>query len=115
MIELSYDLRFYELHGRDLENPWSCRRCAIYQKFNVQTTNSTWILLQIPEVFKKELLNLLTGSTGFKGHPLTLHLRYLKSCGNGWRRFLAYMSQELSQLVRRPGMFTPTYLTDISL
>jgi hypothetical protein len=110
--EICYSIRHYELHGRELEDPWSCRHTAIYQKYFVESNSnySTWIIIQSPSAFR-ENRGALAGEldnqhSTWKKHPMALHLGYLAACGIQWRKYLNHMSEQLTVLVCLPSLNT---------
>jgi hypothetical protein len=95
-LELSYNLRFVEPHGRQLADPWSYRHSAIYQKFFITEHQSTFIVIHQPLQLPDNLQDIQTGS---RGQPLSLHIRYIKSANHYWRDYLKYRSIELLSFV----------------
>lgn len=114
ITELSYNLRHYELHGRDLKDPWSCRHTAIHHRYSLENGQSTWIMIQSPKVFRQNLGSLLaelSARASYRDeHPLTLHIRYLMSSGVNLRKYLNYINDNLTILACFPpySPFCPT-------
>ena len=104
--EICYSIRHYELHGRELEDPWSCRHTAVYQKYLLESkcNHSTWIIVQSPRTFRENRGAIATEldnrHSTWKKHPMALHLGYLAACGMQWRKYLNHMSEQLTILVR---------------
>ncbi|KAF2810676.1 uncharacterized protein BDZ99DRAFT_286872 [Mytilinidion resinicola] len=48
-------IRYMEKNGRIGYNPWSLRQTGVYQKTDLQTGHSTWVLLQPPQSFVARL------------------------------------------------------------
>jgi hypothetical protein len=69
--DLCYSIRHFELHGRELDDPWSCRQSAIHQKYYFTNGHSRWIIVQPPILFTNSLKN-----TEFSQitKPIGLHL-----------------------------------------
>jgi hypothetical protein len=103
--DVSFNLRFFERHGRDLADPWSCRQSAIYQKFLVAEMRSIWVVIHEPQLFQDTL-----GETSLTAanHPLSIHLRYIRSATYHWRDYLKFRSSEIHSLVR--WLFMPAMI-----
>ncbi|KAI1125641.1 hypothetical protein F5Y10DRAFT_246502 [Nemania abortiva] len=92
LSDLCYNIRHFERHGRDLDDPWSCRQSAIHQKYNMDTNHSDWIIVHPP-------LRFIPRMTDYnKTHPMQLHLNYLAAGIGGWREYLNYLSSQLKLL-----------------
>lgn len=93
--DVSFNLRFFERHGRDLADPWSCRQSAIYQKFLVAEMRSIWVVIHEPQLFQDTL-----GETSLTAanHPLSIHLWYIRSATYYWRDYLKFRSSEIHSL-----------------
>ena len=97
--EVSYNLQFFEPHGRQLADPWSCRQSAIYQKFLLSENRSAWVVIYQPLLFHDSLQDAQIGALT---HPMSLHLRYIRSATHYWRDYLKYRSSELLSFVGDP-------------
>jgi hypothetical protein len=91
-IEVSYNLRYFEPHGRQLEDPWSCRQTAIHNKYYVEQGNSSWIVIQPPASFRGSVQD---AAEGIISYPLALHIRYIRSATTHWRSYLSQKGCEL--------------------
>ncbi|KAI0193438.1 hypothetical protein F4808DRAFT_358368 [Astrocystis sublimbata] len=92
---ICYNIRYFERHGRSLDDPWSCRQSAIHQNYNMDKDRSDWVTIQAPLRF----------TSNFKGehlndshHPMYLHTQYLATCVGDWREYLNYSSDTLKTL-----------------
>lgn len=106
-IEICYNIRHFEEHGRDLEDPWSCRHYAVYQQYSFEDDTSTWILIQVPKTTQAYLKRVTRESSDInnsstQGHPMELHLHFLASGGRNWRKYINYLSEQLDQMVIPP-------------
>ena len=105
--DLCYNVRHFELHERDLEDPWSCRQSAIHQKYYFSAGCSNWIIVQPPKLF----LSTLEGIESDKiVHPMGLHVLYIAAAMANWRSYLNYITEKLTQLVIE---YSPTNLKSI--
>jgi len=89
---VSYNLQFFEPHGRQLTDPWSCRQSAIHQKFLLSENRSAWVVIHQPLLFHDSLQD---AQVGVLTHPMSLHIRYIRSATHYWRDYLKYRSSEL--------------------
>ena len=94
--DLCYNVRYFELHGRDLEDPWSCRQSAIHQKYYFTNGCSNWIIVQPPKLFSAALRDIEMDQIGCS---MNLHIRYLAAAMANWRPYLNYMTEKLTELV----------------
>lgn len=91
ILGICYNIRYFERHGRDLEDPWSCRQSAIHHSFWPGSKQSTSVIIQPPETF-----NVITHYTS---HALSLHARYLTAGLVNWREYLDTFAQVFKMLV----------------
>ncbi|KAI1178094.1 hypothetical protein F4777DRAFT_142287 [Nemania sp. FL0916] len=103
-FDLTYNIRHFELHGRELVDPWSCRQMAIYHKFDLKTRISNWILIQPPKKLEKDLKEAVIR---VDDHPMSLHLRCLVVGAVNWRDYLNYLSNELKNIDDEVAIFKP--------
>ncbi|KAL2870915.1 uncharacterized protein BJX67DRAFT_210551 [Aspergillus lucknowensis] len=100
--DVCYNIRFYERHGRDLEDPWSCRQSAIHQTYASLSKESSWLIIQPPTAFTPAIKQ--SGTDGSEmhiptaGHPMNPHLEYLAASMAGWRGYLNYIGDKLKGL-----------------
>lgn len=90
---LCYNIRYFEQHGRDLEDPWSCRQSAVHHSFSTASEQSTWVIIQAPEAFKVV--------SDWGQHFMSLHIGYLRAGIANWRQYLEYFAQRFRNLVSR--------------
>lgn len=100
--EFCFSVRYPEKHGRDLEIPWVMRRILVYQQYNLQSQNSTWILLQCPSILRKRLGSKLSApvqtSFSFIEHT-KLHMVVLSEVFKGWRAYINHLETVIEGLV----------------
>ena len=95
-IDLCYNIRHFELHGRELENPWSCRQTAINHVYDINKEQSNWIVVQPPGPF---MSNFDTRDISQMHHSMYLHIPYLTAGVCNWREYLNYIAGKLKELV----------------
>ncbi|KAI1418440.1 hypothetical protein F5Y13DRAFT_149176 [Hypoxylon sp. FL1857] len=96
---ICYNIRHFECHNRDLEDPWSCRQSALHQSFSAVSKQPTWVIIQPPEAF-----DLTVDSTP---HPMALHLRYLHAALANWRDYLDSFAQRFRDLNQQIAIPNP--------
>ncbi|KAI0442352.1 hypothetical protein F4803DRAFT_551227 [Xylaria telfairii] len=96
---ICYNIRHFERHGRDLEDPWSCRQSALHHSFLADSRQSTWVVIQPPEVFDTTVHPT--------SHPMSLHLRYLHAAIANWREYLDSFSQRFKLLNQQIAIPNP--------
>ncbi|OCK76318.1 hypothetical protein K432DRAFT_428802 [Lepidopterella palustris CBS 459.81] len=94
-FDICYNLRYFEPHGRQLSDPWSCRQSAIHQKFYFSKGTSAWTIIHQPITFRESLQSAQSGAFS---HPMVMHIRYIRSANHHWRDYLNYKSSELLSL-----------------
>lgn len=95
-IAICYNIRYFERHGRALEDPWSCRQTAIHVKVSLSTRKTSSVIVQAPKDFRKAVSTVWDENYV---HPLHTHLIYLSSSLGGWRDYLNYIADRLRDLV----------------
>lgn len=98
-IALSYNIRQFERHGRDLDDPWSCRQSAIHHRLVFSGTDcvqSSIVIIQPPEAIQQDLVQ---PNSHRNSHPMDVHLRFLHRGLLNWREYLNYISDNLRDLV----------------
>jgi len=107
VLEISYNVRHFEKHGRELQDPWSSRQCSVYQSYSHRNNASTWILIQIPSRTRCHLERLNSEGEGSSpdNHPMDMHLHLLVSCEKNWGPYIGYLGNEVSLIVSPSTMF----------
>lgn len=105
-LEICYNVRHFERHGRNSTDPWACRQSAIYHKLHASTGTSTWFIVQQPQSLSE---SLQTAPPQSLRHPIAVHIRFLRSVSHNWRDLLSEISADLATVVRtiQPG-FVPS-------
>jgi len=108
VIEISYNVRHFEEHGRQLLDPWSCRQCSVYQSYSHRNNFSTWILIQIPSRTRSYLERLYSEGecSSSDNHPMDVHLHLLVSCEKNWGPYIGYLGNEVSKIVSLRTLFS---------
>jgi hypothetical protein len=94
--EICYNLRYFEPHGRQLADPWSCRQSAIHQKLYLSNQHSAWTIIHTPLTFN----DALRGSAEYiRSHPIGLHILYIRSCMHYWKEYLGFLGSQFRDIV----------------
>lgn len=72
-LDICYNIRYVELHGRDRKDPWSFRNLALYHRYS-RAGESAWIFISLP-VSIRERLKLLDKNEDY--HHMLWHLDVL--------------------------------------
>jgi hypothetical protein len=96
ILEVCYNLRHFEKHGRELQDPWSCRQSVVHHRHCLTDGLSSWIVVQPSMRWQAALDDVrMSGIV----HPLSLHLRSISSAiAENWE-YLEYLSTQISLLV----------------
>ena len=105
-LDLCYNIRHFERHGRELEDLWSCRQSTIHQKYSFDTKQSSWVVIQPPILFASSLKCTRPTNTA---HPMGLHLRYLAAATARWREYLNDIADRLKVFVSQPESLDCSY------
>ena len=101
IAELCYLLRYPARHGRKSGCPFSIRQMAIYQRFDLVKKTSTWIFVQAPDDFAKELRSKRSAEGQEELSACDIHRRIFMAAEQEWRDYICYLDAELATLVRR--------------
>ncbi|KAL2815795.1 hypothetical protein BDW59DRAFT_153601 [Aspergillus cavernicola] len=96
--DICYNIRYYERHGRELEDPWSCRQSAIHQTYPFSSKQSSWLVIQSPTAFTLDVRDAQARTTTAAAHPMSPHIQYLAAGNAGWRGYLNYIADRLKSL-----------------
>lgn len=95
-LEFCYIVRYFEKHGRtELKQAWSLRQTFLYQKYDVETQKSVWIVLQPMQKHKTEL----EAHQSQVLHPMALHSLSLNLGLSNWRWYLDDTRKTILQFV----------------
>ena len=95
-VDICYNLRYFELNGRQPSNPWSCRQSAVHQKYFISDGYSAWTVIHPSESFRARLSSAYTTSSS---HPMQFHISYIRSSLRFWRDYLNYQNAQLRRIV----------------
>jgi hypothetical protein len=103
--EVCYNLRYVEKNGRNRGDPWSLRQTGVYQKFNMNTGTSTWIILQ-PSAYTLGRLGAVleetvTKRSGICFDPLHMHATFFSAARREWADYIESLKLLLRSLVQK--------------
>ncbi|PCH07913.1 Hypothetical protein PENO1_009160 [Penicillium occitanis (nom. inval.)] len=96
VLGLGYKIRYFERHGRDLKDPWSCRQSVVHQSYSFENNLANLIIIHPPLKFN-ELIEDVKAELDV--HPLDFHLRYIVAATQNWREYFDYIHSYLLSLV----------------
>ena len=97
--EIAYTFRYVDTNGRTEGSPWSIRQTAVYQKINLKTGCSIWILIQPNDAVLERFKALCLQSVDGAGHPMAPHLTFLSSARVHWKAYIGQLRLSLQKLV----------------
>ncbi|PVI08330.1 hypothetical protein DM02DRAFT_722620 [Periconia macrospinosa] len=100
-VEFMYNIRYPAKHGRNIQDPWSIRNTAVYQKYNCEQRSCIWVMLQPSEVDYQLISrwNEHSQDSYYQGKiSSTIRLSLLWNAAHNWRPYMNYLESELSTL-----------------
>jgi hypothetical protein len=111
---MCYNMKHFELHGRELKDPWSCRHAAFYQRYSFTEHISTWVIVQGPSniqsFIERSLPAQASGLPAYHEHPLYPHVQFIKFLERNWTSYLVTLDEQ-----RRKTVSTTFFSLSISL
>ena len=102
--EFCYNVKYVARNGRPQRNPWSIRQTGIYERHNLHTGESVWIILEPSERAHRRLKEATTSRhlSGGKTRAtcMALHAAILIASGREWGEYLEDLRGQMQQLVR---------------
>ncbi|KAK0514063.1 hypothetical protein JMJ35_003785 [Cladonia borealis] len=96
--EIAYTFRYVINNGRTEGSPWSVRQTAVYQKTNLKTGCSIWILIQPNEAVLEHFKALCLQSVDGTEHSMAPHLAFLSSARVYWKAYIGQLRLSLQEL-----------------
>ncbi len=97
--EIAYTYRYVINNGRTEGSPWSVRQTAVYQKTNLKTGCSVWILIQPNEAVFEHFKALCLQSVDGAQQSMAPHLAFLSSARLYWKAYIGQLRLSLQELV----------------
>ena len=100
--EVTYGLRWIEANDRS--EKWSLRQSMIYNRLNIRTGTSSWILAGHATFATEDLHNFIESGAyrNLDAQP-RLHLAFIESSILCWRPYLVFLTEEIGKHVRSPS------------
>ncbi|KAH7110534.1 hypothetical protein B0J11DRAFT_620056 [Dendryphion nanum] len=96
--EICYNIKHFELHGRELKDPWSCRHAAFYQRYSFSQQSSTWIIIQGPSKIKSFIEQSVPAQASdlstLHEHPLYMHIQIIRMLERNWTSYLITLEEQ---------------------
>ena len=109
MKEFCYNVKYVARNGRPGRNPWSIRQVGIYERLNVKTGQSVWIVIQPSDQVRKQMgWGLETKSerisnVGTKeelgAQTMTVHASVLIAAGREWGLYIEELRFQVKEMV----------------
>ena len=100
MLEICYNLRHIQLHGRNRTDPWSFRNFAVYHRYST-TKPSIWLFINVPEAVQEHIERILSNATKVTSHPILWHSYFLMVSLYNWRWYINYLEEIFQDIVCR--------------
>jgi len=97
--ELCYNFRYVAANGRSTGFPWSIRQTTVYQRLDMSTGCSNWILIQPERTVKKRFQEVSRSCSGVLSKQMDPHLVFLFAALSDWKPFIGYLRTILQGLV----------------
>ena len=97
--EIAYLYRYVTNNGRSQGPQWSIRQSAVYQKMNMSTRCSAWILIQPSDSALKRFKDLLLDLPELSSQPMTPHLALLNATEMDWKGYTSQLRLSIQSLV----------------
>lgn len=95
-LDICYNIRYVELHGRNRKDPWSFRNLALHHSYS-RTGESTWIFISLPVSIREHLKQLLDENEDY--HHVLWHLDILVSTEKNWRWYINFLEDSQQKIV----------------
>ncbi|KAF2685428.1 hypothetical protein K458DRAFT_430937 [Lentithecium fluviatile CBS 122367] len=116
--EICYNIKHFELHGRDLKDPWSCRHAAFYQRYSSAEHLSKWIIIQGPSKIQSLIERSISAQASVlpthHEHPLYLHVQFIRLLERNWTSYLVSL-EELRRKTSDKIIFLDSYDIPVEL
>ena len=105
-LEFCYNIKYIARNDRPQRNPWSIRQIGVYERLDLHTGQSVWIILQPSERayrrFRETTELPQTSIEGTGSASMTLHTAILIAAGREWGEYLEDLRKQMQRLVRVP-------------
>lgn len=113
-VEVAYIFKYPEekdVSDDPKKDPWSIRQTGVYQRYEIKSQQSTWILLHpvkdsIAHTRLTTSLNSMSNCAELHRHPLQLHNFLISTYLRKWRDYMLYYEKQLLPLVRLPPYYS---------
>lgn len=110
-FQICYNLKTFE-YKAGIAWPWSSRQTVVWHSFDVQTGRASWIAIKANDIIRERLkevsnMSLARNNDLYKSaaemfvNTLTCHTVIIEWSGEGWRRYINFLDEQLQSLKRR--------------
>lgn len=110
LLDICYNMRYVDFHGRKTQDPWSFRNFAVYHR-SFASGHSTWIFVNLPTPLKEHVTETMKDA-GNCDHTFW-HLSFFKFCIANWRQYINFLDDRCQKIVRSLHMFVFVNLTHL--
>lgn len=100
--EFGYNMRFFERNNHPSGCPWSLRQTGIYQKLNISTQQSTWMILQpsakLSAMIERYLQTPFKTRTNSLTRTTHMHMAIISCLIQTWLGYTDYLYCQLEEL-----------------
>ncbi|KAE9377483.1 hypothetical protein N431DRAFT_527405 [Stipitochalara longipes BDJ] len=99
VYETSYLLKYVESNGR-IEDCWSIRQMAFYQKFDTRHNLSQSLLIQTSDQVQRRIFQLVQDGhmADFPNHWTTFHEVFLGTLSHNWGAYIEWIDTQISKV-----------------
>ena len=109
-IEICYNIRHVERHGRDGKEPWSFRNFAVYQQ-SPSLGTASWMFVNLPLTIQDHLGRVLSDPESLASPSMLWHAYIVTASLRNWRWYLNDLEDSLKELVCNCRCFDGDRLT----
>ena len=107
-VEIAYAFRYAERNNRSVQEPWSIRQTAIYQKFKATYRSSSWVMIAASERTETSLDRYIKSCENITQlNPFEIHLVVLDTILANWRPYIVGLTERITQQVRPISVTSP--------
>ena len=104
--EICYNIKYVNRNGRPKGDPWSLRQIGVYEKHNLKTGQSLWIVIQPSERACRRFKEGLVARSALHGSEcavMLVHAALLIGASRDWGEYLEELNEEIQGMVCLPS------------
>ncbi|EXJ92076.1 hypothetical protein A1O3_00626 [Capronia epimyces CBS 606.96] len=110
-FQICYNLKTFE-YKAGIAWPWSSRQTVIWHSFDVENGHASWMAIKANDIIRDRLKevsdmslsqdkDIYTSIPKMFVNTLTCHTAVIEWSGEGWRRYISFLEEQLQSLKRR--------------